>query len=368
MYVANFRFMLNTRSASAILLQRLKGISSLLCNTPLLEIEFLFRGEPRVVYAKAENLNMTGSIKDRMAFHILERAYKRGAIEPGAPIVEATSGNTGIAFSSIGHAMGHPVVIFMPDWMSTERMNLLRGLGATLRLVSHENGGFIGAIRLAEEFAAQNPGSFLPRQFSNHDNSEAHYLTTGTEIWWQLKIHNIWPAAFVAGVGTGGTIMGVGRLLKEKYSHIKIHPLEPLSSPTLSTGCKVGSHRIQGILDDFIPPIVNLQELDSVVSVDDGDAIRMAQMLAQEIGLGVGISSGANFLGALMVQNQLGRGANVVTIFPDDNKKYLSTDLLKEVPLQDHFLSPQVKLVGFRAHKRVCYTCWDPEDELDYTR
>ncbi|HSP05681.1 MAG TPA: cysteine synthase family protein, partial [Acidobacteriota bacterium] len=197
------------------LLNKLKGISGLICNTPLLEINFTYRGEPRVLYAKAENLNMTGSIKDRMAFHILEKAYLRGALRPGATIVEATSGNTGIAFSAIGQAMGHPVVIFMPEWMSEERKNLIRGLGAEVHLVSHEQGGFLGSIRMAEELAAATPGAFLPRQFSNEDNSEAHYLTTGTEIWWQLRIHGVHPDAFVAGVGTGGTIMGVGRLLKE---------------------------------------------------------------------------------------------------------------------------------------------------------
>jgi cysteine synthase A len=231
---------------------KLRGISSLIFNTPLLRIEFTYRGEPRTLYAKAENLNMTGSIKDRMAFHILEKAYERGVLRPGATIVEATSGNTGISFSAIGQALGHPVVIYMPEWMSQERKSLIRGLGAAVHLVSREEGGFLGSMRLAEQFAAATPDAFLPRQFSNEDNSEAHYLTTGTEIWWQLKIQAIRPDAFVAGVGTGGTIMGVGRLLREKYPRIGIHPLEPSNSPTLSTGCKVGKHRIQGVSDEFI--------------------------------------------------------------------------------------------------------------------
>lgn len=345
--------------------KKLRGISSLICNTPLLEIEFTYKGIPRVLYAKAENLNMTGSIKDRMAFHILEKAYERGVLAPGATIVEATSGNTGIAFSAIGQAMGHPVVIFMPEWMSTERKNLIRGLGATVNLVTHEEGGFLGSIKMAEEFAASTPGAFLPRQFSNEDNSMAHYLTTGNEIWWQLHLHDVRPDAFVAGVGTGGTIMGVGRLLREKYPEIRIHPLEPSNSPTLSTGYKVGKHRIQGISDEFIPPIVKLEELDPVIGVDDGDSIVMAQKLAREIGFGVGISSGANFLGALKIQNEMGDAAKVVTVFPDDNKKYLSTDLLHNEPVKEDFLSTDVKLLGFRAFKRVCYTCWDSEEEMN---
>jgi cysteine synthase A len=344
--------------------RKLSGISSLICNTPLLEIHYAFNGAIRILYAKAENLNMTGSIKDRMAFYILHKAYEREALKPGGTIIEATSGNTGISFSAIGQAMGHPVIIFMPEWMSDERKNLLKGLGADVRLVSHEQGGFLGCIRMAEELAASIPASFLPKQFSNRDNIEAHYKTTGNEIWWQLRIHSIQPDAFVAGVGTGGTIMGVGRLLKEKYPGIKVHPLEPSNSPTLSTGCRVGEHRIQGISDEFVPPILKLDELNEVISVDDGDSIIMAQKLAREIGLGVGISSGANFLGAAMVQNQMGSSAGVVTVFPDDNKKYLSTALLKDEPVKPGFLSTHIKLLGFRAYKRVCYTCWDDEDEF----
>jgi cysteine synthase A len=154
---------------------------------------------------------MTGSIKDRMAFHIILKGYERGVLEPGAPIVEATSGNTGISFAAIGRALGHPVIIFMPDWMSRERINLIEGLGAAINLVSKEEGGFLGSIKLAEEMAEKTDGAFLPRQFSNEDNIEAHFRTTGPEIWWQLGYRAITPDAFIAGVGTGGTILGVGR-------------------------------------------------------------------------------------------------------------------------------------------------------------
>jgi len=339
---------------------RIHGLSSLIGNTPLLSIEFMFKGKRRTIYAKAENLNMTGSIKDRMAFHILEQGYTRGILKPGNLIIEATSGNTGIAFSAIGRALGHPVKIFMPDWMSSERINLIRSLGSDIVLISKEEGGFLGSISRAEELAEKVKGAFLPRQFSNVDNLEAHYQKTGPEIWWQLRFRSLLPDAFVAGVGTGGTIMGTGRYLREKNPAIKVYPLEPSNSPTMSTGYKVGRHRIQGISDEFIPPILNLEDLNEVISVDDGDAIIMAQKLASELGMGVGISSGANLLGALMVQEQLGLDAVVVTIFPDDNKKYLSTDLIREEPVKQDFLAPHIKLLGVHAFKRVCHTCCDP--------
>ncbi|NQV16049.1 PLP-dependent cysteine synthase family protein [bacterium] len=346
---------------------RIRGLASLIGNTPLLAIEFMFKGKSRTLYAKAENLNMTGSIKDRMAFHILEQGYARGILKPGDLIIEATSGNTGIAFSAIGRALGHPVTIFMPGWMSEERINLIRSLGAEIVLVSRDGGGFVGSIQRAEELAERRENTFLPRQFSNEDNSEAHYRGSGPEIWGQLRFRDLSPDAFVAGVGTGGTIMGTGRFLKEKFPAIKIHPLEPANSPTLSAGHKIGKHRIQGISDEFIPPILDLNGLDDVVGVDDGDAILMAQKLAEELGLGVGISSGANFLGALIAQEKLDEDAVVVTVFPDDNKKYLSTDLLREEPLKKNFLAPQIRLTGVRAYKRVCTTCCDPLDCMEVT-
>jgi cysteine synthase A len=342
-------------------IHRITGLKHLIGNTPLLELNFTFKGQKRKIYAKAENFNMTGSIKDRMAYHIIHKAYERGTLKPGNLIIEATSGNTGIAIASIGRALGHPVVIFMPDWMSTERINLIKGLGAQINLVSKEEGGFLGSISRAENLAASTQGAFLPCQFSNQDNADAHYFTTGQEIWWQLRFQGLVPQAFVAGVGTGGTIMGAGKFLKEKNPEIKIHPLEPSNSPTLTTGYKVGKHRIQGISDEFIPAIVKLNELDSIIQVDDGDAILMAQKLAY-IGLGVGISSGANFLGALLAQERLGPDAVVVTIFSDDNKKYLSTDLLKNEPLKDGFLSPDIQLIDFKSNKRVCQFCCTPNE------
>ena len=341
--------------------RRFSGISYLVGNTPLLAIDCAYGGRTRTVYAKAENLNLTGSIKDRMALHILRRAYERGVLKPGGAIIEATSGNTGIALAALGRALGHPVTIFMPNWMSQERIALIGSFGAEIVLVSHEQGGFLGSIRMAEELAGRLSGSFLPRQFSNQDNCEAHATTTGPEIWWQLHSGYLKPDAFVAGVGTGGTIMGVGRYLRAKRPSIKLHPLEPANSPTLSTGHKVGKHRIQGISDEFIPPIVDLAFLDEVVAVDDGDAILMAQKLATQLGLGVGISSGAHFLGALKVQDMLGPNAVVATVFADDNKKYLSTDLLHEEPVEDGYISPDITLLHYRSIRRDCHTCCDPD-------
>jgi len=343
-------------------IDRVKGLRNLVGNTPMLAIDCEFRGRPRRIYAKAEHLNFTGSIKDRMAAHIIRRGYETDRLQPGAVIIEATSGNTGIAFSAVGRALGHPVVIFMPDWMSEERKRLIRSFGAEVRLVSHEEGGFLGSIRLSEELAAKTPGSFLPRQFDNEENCAAHEQTTGPEIWAQIRARGLVPDAFVAGVGTGGTIMGTGRYLRERNPDIKLVPVEPANSPTLSTGYKVGKHRIQGISDEFIPAIVKLDQLDRVVPVDDGDAIIMAQRLAGELGIGVGISSGCNLLAALLVQEEMGGDATVVTVLCDDNKKYLSTDLMHDEPVQDGFVSSDVKLLRFRALNRMCDACFDPSD------
>jgi len=335
------------------------ALSYLVGNTPLLAIKFRLNGKIRFIYAKAEHLNLTGSIKDRMALHILKRAYMDGRLKPGDTIIEATSGNTGISFAALGRALRHPVTIFMPDWMSRERVDLIRSLGAVIKPVSREEGGFLGSIDMAEELAARNGDCFLPSQFSNQDNVRAHLEETGPELWWQLAYNDLIPDAFVAGVGTGGTIMGVGNYLRSQNPAVRIYPLEPSNSPTLSTGCKVGHHRIQGISDEFIPSLVDLDSLDTIISVDDGDAIIMAQKLARELGLAVGISSGANFLAAIKVQELLSDTAVVATVFADDNKKYLSTDLLRDEPLKKDSISPRVELLEYSAFKRVCRTCCD---------
>jgi len=330
-------------------LRSLDALCQLIGNTPLLEIHYRHRGRERRLYAKYESMNMTGSIKDRMASHILKDAYATGRISPGDTIAEATSGNTGISFAAIGRAMGHPVRIFMPDWMSQERVCIIQSFGAEVIPVSKDQGGFLGSIRLAEAYAAETPGVFLPRQFENRANVQAHVLTTGQEILGQLARLGQTPGAFVAGVGTGGTVMGVGQALRAVDPTIRIHPLEPADSPTMRTGHKVGKHRIQGISDEFIPAIVDLPSLDAIIDVWDGDAIIMAQQLATQLGLGVGISSGANFLGAMQLVEELDGAAAVVTVFSDSNKKYLSTDLCRCEPVRDDYLAPGVTLHGFRA-------------------
>ncbi len=322
-------------------------------NSPLLVIHFKYKEEARTIYAKSEQFNISGSIKDRMALYIMQRAYERGTIKPGDTIVEATSGNTGIAFSSIGRALGHKVRIAMPNWMSRERVDIIQGLGAEIISVSKEQGGFLGSIRIADEMAEKEPNIFLPHQFSNEDNAEAHQITTGPELWAQMQANGVTPDAFVAGVGTGGTVMGVGRFLRSKNPKVKIYPMEPAESPTITTGYKVGVHRIQGISDEFIPAIVKLNELDEVIQVSDGDGIIMAQKLSKQLGLAVGISSGANFIAALIAQEKLGgKKINVATVFSDCNKKYLSTDLMREEPVKAGYYSPDIELLGYEVYKR----------------
>lgn len=322
-------------------------------NTPMLELVYRRHGEQRKIYVKCEHYNLTGSIKDRMALYILQQAYKKNLIQPTDTIVEATSGNTGIAFAAIGKALGHQVKIIMPNWLSKERVDIIHSLGADVLLISKEEGGFLGSIALSQKMAAEDPSVFLTRQFENESNAEAHEKTTAKEIWVQLQQIDLAPDAFVAGVGTGGTIMGVGRYLKSKNPHIKIHPLEPEESPTMSVGHKVGAHRIQGISDEFIPPIVKLDELDEIVQASDGDSILMAQKLARQLGLAVGISSGANVVGAIKLQEQMGDEAVVVTVFSDSNKKYLSTDLMKEEPVKPHYITPEVEFVEYNPINRL---------------
>ena len=336
-------------AAPKLAADKLIALARLIGGTPLLEIHCLYRGKPQRIYAKHEAYNFTGSIKDRMALYILQRAYASGEIAPGDVIAEATSGNTGISFAAIGRALGHPVRIYMPDWMSRERVLVIQSLGAAVIPVSAELGGFLGSIRMADDFSRESGHVFRPQQFDNPANVQAHYETTGPEITAQLATLGRKPTAFVAGVGTGGTVMGVVQHLREKFSDVAAHPLEPANSPTLRTGHKVGRHRIQGISDEFVPSIVKLGELGRILDVWDGDALVMAQRLASELGIAVGISSGANLLGALEVAHEQGDGACVATVFCDDNKKYLSTDLCSDEECKDHYHVNHVELLDFRV-------------------
>lgn len=348
-----FCLRLNTMQYAAAIHERFRALDAMVGNTPLLAVHCRVNGRQRTVYAKAEFLNLTGSIKDRMASHVLHVAYRTGNLRPCDTIAEATSGNTGIALAAIGRALGHPVVIYMPDWMSPERAALIRAFGAQIKPVSREQGGFLGSIDLCESLGKEQIDVFLPRQFSNQANVEAHRLTTGPELAAQLERCGRSVHAFVAGVGTGGTVMGVGQYLRGRDPGVHVHPLEPAESPTLTRGVKVGRHRIQGISDEFVPAICDLKSLDSVIAVPDGDAILMAQKLAGTLGLGVGVSSGANFLGAVRLLEHYPQGATVATVFCDDNKKYLSTDLLREEPTRSDYLSPGIELLGYEALPRA---------------
>lgn len=337
---------------TAVLEDKFRQLWHLVGNTPMIELQYTYKGKTGKIYVKCEHYNLTGSIKDRMALYILYQAYKNGQIRPGDTIIEATSGNTGIAFAAIGRALGHDVRIIMPDWLSKERKDIINSLGAEVILISKEKGGFLGSIKLAEEMAREGK-VFLPHQFDNLYNAEAHEQTTGKEIWLQLVTRDQIPDAFVAGVGTGGTVMGVGAYLKIMNPKVRIHPLEPAESPTLTTGYKVGTHRIQGISDEFIPAIVKLDELDKVIQAHDGDAILMAQKLSKQLGLAVGISSGANVIGAMKLALELGPDATVVTLLCDSNKKYLSTDLVREEPVRPGYFAPDTEFTGYNPIGRL---------------
>ncbi|MCG3138939.1 MAG: Cysteine synthase [Phycisphaerae bacterium] len=343
------RYDSNMQMTIAEKLRTVDHLMAMVGQTPMLEIHYRLEGQPRRIFAKYEISNMTGSIKDRMALHILRRAYESGELQSRDTIVEASSGNTGISFAAIGKALGHFVRIYMPDWLSQERVLLMHHYGAEVIPVSKSQGGFIGSITMANDYAHENEHVYLPRQFDNPANTEAHELTTGPEIEQQLQQLGYTVDAVVAGVGTGGTIMGVARYLRSNGKRVQAHPLEPANSPTMRTGHKVGQHRIQGISDEFIPSIVNLQELDPVVDVWDGDAILMAQTLCHQLGLAVGISSGANVVGAMQVAEHLGPGANVVTIIADCNKKYFSTALCHAEPPRDEYWTPRIKFDHFSA-------------------
>ena len=312
-------------------------MASLVGKTPMVEIRYRFRGEEKSVFAKLEYYNPSGSIKDRIAEYIIAEAERSGDLKPGQAIVEVTSGNTGISFSAMGARKGYPVHIFMPDWVSGERKLLMRMFGATVHEVSREEGGFMEAFRRADALSAEI-GAFMPKQFENMNNVYAHYYGTGAEILKQLPD----VTDFVSGIGTGGTLMGVTKALREK-NEVRITAMEPDSLPLLRNSEATGEHKIEGIGDDFIPAIVDLEQIDNVVDVNDDDAIMMSSRLATELGLGVGISSGANFIASVLVNTDEGR--RVVTVFPDDNKKYISTDLSRKIEKKTGMVNPEIELL-----------------------
>jgi cysteine synthase A len=295
------------------------GVLDSIGNTPLVALSAASEATGCRILAKAEYMNPGGSIKDRIAKAIIERAEQRGELRPGMTILEVTSGNTGIALAMIGAVKGYRVVIMMPKTVSEERRHMIESLGAELQLLE-ELLRIQGAVRATEEMARRDPSFFLPRQFANADNPWAHETTTGPEI---LKQTGWKLDAFVMGVGTGGTLMGVGRALRQAHSAAKVVAVEPDESAVMSGG-PPGPHGIQGLADGFIPDIVRLPEIDRVVRVKTSDAKEAARRLAREEGLLVGISSGANVVAAMQVARDLGPGHTIVTMLCDRGERYLS--------------------------------------------
>lgn len=309
----------------------------LIGNTPMIKIYYKYKNKIKYVFAKLEYYNLTGSIKDRVAYYMIINAKEKGILKENMPIVEATSGNTGISLSAIGAYYKHPVYIFMPDWVSQERIKIMEMYGAHVTLISKEEGGFTRCIEEALKFSKNNNG-FLTNQFSNVDNVIAHYETTGTEINEKIK-----SAGFITGIGTGGTLVGTGRQLKQKNPDVKIYAIEPKNMSLIKNGTQ-GSHKLEGIGDEFIPDIVDLSLIDDILLIEDNEAISMSQQLARILGIGVGITSGANLLGAILMHEQI--DGNIVTVFPDDLKKYITTDLFK--PINDNnLLVNQIELLNY---------------------
>ena len=318
-------------------------LNGLIGNTPMIKIKCRYKNKKINVFTKLEYYNLTGSIKDRVAYYMISEAKKAGALEKGQTIIEATSGNTGISLAAIGAYYKHPVYIFIPDWASKERIELMKSYGANVILISKEEGGFIKCVEEAKKLAEEKNG-FLANQFGNKDNLKAHFETTGKEIVENLKYLGETVGGFVSGVGTGGTLMGIGDRLKQEYKNIKVVALEPDKMPIISGGkiLEGVQHKIEGIGDDFIPDLLNKRKIDEVILINDYDAINMSRKLSKELGLGVGISSGANLIAAVELAFRINK--DVVTVFADDNKKYLSTDLCREIDYNENFISNKIEL------------------------
>lgn len=300
----------------------------LIGHTPLLELSHIEKefGLKAKIFAKLEYFNPAGSVKDRVAKAMLDEAEKSGKIKAGATIIEPTSGNTGIGLASVGVARGYKVIIVMPETMSVERRQIIKAYGAEIVLTDGSK-GMKGAIAKAEELHAATPGSFIPGQFVNPANPKAHYDSTGPEIWEDTDGKVDW---FVAGVGTGGTVTGVGKFLKEKKSGVKIAAVEPASSPVLSTGV-AGPHKIQGIGAGFVPDVLDKNVYDEVVRVANEDAFAFGKLVGRKEGVLVGISSGAALWAAVEIAKRPENdGKQIVVLFPDTGDRYLSTPLFAD--------------------------------------
>ena len=297
----------------------MNSVLDIIGNTPMIELRQICSGKGAGIFAKCEFMNPSGSLKDRMAKYIIQKAEERGELKPGSTILEVSSGNTGIAFAMIGAAKGYRVVIMLPKTVSVERRKIITSLGAELILID-DLLSMQDAIKEAEEMAERDAMIFLPRQFSNPDNPAAQYSSLGREILSQIRNR---VDAFVMGVGTGGTLMGAGRALKEAFPEIKIVAVEPAESAMMS-GETPGPHGIQGLVDGFIPEIVDLEFIDKIIKVKTDEAIKMSHRLAKEEGLLVGISAGANVLASLDLAGGSEKVETIVTILPDTGTRYLS--------------------------------------------
>lgn len=301
------------------------NVFELIGKTPVVKLNKIVDSEWAEIYLKLEFFNPGGSVKDRVAFSMIENAEKEGKLKKGSVIIEPTSGNTGIGLAMVGAAKGYKVIIVMPDTMSMERRMLLTAYGAEVILTPGKL-GMEGAIKKAEELVKQNKNYFMPQQFENFANPLIHEETTAKEI---IEDFNDGLDAFVAGVGTGGTITGVGEILKNKFSSINIVAVEPYLAAVLS-GKEPGPHKIQGIGAGFIPKVLNRDIIDKVITVKDEDAFEMTRLLAKKEGILGGISTGASLWAAIEIAKKLGKGKKVLAIAPDSGERYLSTQLFRE--------------------------------------
>jgi len=361
--------------------ERHRAVAHLVGNTPLLAIDLTFGGESRTVYAKLETRNLSGSVKDRPVLHALRQAAAEGRLRSGARLVASGRGNALLACAALGTALGHRVALFVVDDVPAEYLARLHALGADIQLVPGGEGAEANAWRDAAALASETPGAVSPLEAGGASPGgaweQAHERSTGPELWWQLAPLGLAPDAFVAGVGSGATIAGAGRYLRDNDRSVALYPVEPSSAPlrAIVSAARAASptapritaatHRIRGLADRAHPPTSDLTRLDAPIAIDEGDALLMAQALGRSLGLGVGVSSGANLLASLVAQERLGRDAVVATLFCDTHASDLAAGIGREEPSRQEFLSRHVVLRGFRVIAPLPASSLPPSDLLN---